>query len=64
MMERLDLEEAQGLMRRLKYRAVEIVESHGGIVILNCIQNDHSFSVPFETQLTGASQEHGKWPRH
>ncbi|MCH8844485.1 MAG: zinc-ribbon domain-containing protein, partial [SAR324 cluster bacterium] len=32
MNERLDPEEVQGLMRRLKDRAVEIVESHGGIV--------------------------------
>ncbi|MCZ6749525.1 MAG: AAA family ATPase, partial [SAR324 cluster bacterium] len=32
MSERLDPEEVQGLMRRLKDQAVEIVESHGGIV--------------------------------
>ncbi|MEE8555930.1 MAG: adenylate/guanylate cyclase domain-containing protein, partial [bacterium] len=32
MSEKLDPEEVQGLMRRLKDRAVEIVESHGGIV--------------------------------
>ncbi|MCZ6748993.1 MAG: AAA family ATPase, partial [SAR324 cluster bacterium] len=32
MNERLDPEEVQGLMRRLKERAVEIVEAHGGIV--------------------------------
>ena len=32
MSEQLDPEEVQGLMRRLKDRAVEIVESHGGIV--------------------------------
>ena len=30
MSEKLDPEEVQGLMRRLKDRAVEIVESHGG----------------------------------
>ncbi|MCZ6749533.1 MAG: zinc-ribbon domain-containing protein, partial [SAR324 cluster bacterium] len=32
MTEKLDPEEVQGLMRRLKDRAVEIVEAHGGIV--------------------------------
>ncbi|MCZ6750037.1 MAG: AAA family ATPase, partial [SAR324 cluster bacterium] len=32
MTEQLDPEEVQGLMRRLKNRAVEIVEAHGGIV--------------------------------
>ncbi|MEE8555933.1 MAG: adenylate/guanylate cyclase domain-containing protein, partial [bacterium] len=32
MSEKLDPEEVQGLMRRLKDRAVEIVEAHGGIV--------------------------------
>ena len=32
MSEKLDPEEVLGLMRRLKDRAVEIVESHGGIV--------------------------------
>ncbi|MCH8883767.1 MAG: zinc ribbon domain-containing protein, partial [SAR324 cluster bacterium] len=32
MNERLDPEEVEGLMRRLKDRAVEIVEGHGGIV--------------------------------
>ncbi|MCZ6553950.1 MAG: adenylate/guanylate cyclase domain-containing protein, partial [SAR324 cluster bacterium] len=32
MTEQLDPEEVQGLMRRLKDRAVEIVEAHGGIV--------------------------------
>ena len=32
MNEKLDPEEVQGLMRRLKDRAVEIVEAHGGIV--------------------------------